>query len=202
MVSFVGLPFIGIAADRSGSMDKMAHEVRSGINAFVKDQLEVGDAHLHVSQFDCYVEDVYSGLLSKAPEFNSSHFVPRGMTALHDAMYHLIMAAEKAENEKVESADTESSKSNDIKPIIVVFTDGYENTSKNCSSLQLKGLVSEKRTAGWKFIFMGCEDVVSSASTMGLQRSECHAYEATPEGQYTALRTASAEITRTRTQSV
>ena len=195
-----GLPFIGIAADRSGSMDKMAHEVHSGINAFVKDQLEVGDAHLHVSQFDCYVEDVYSGLLSNAPEFNSSHFVPRGMTALHDAMYHLIMAAEKAENEKV--ADTESSKSNGSKPIIVVFTDGYENTSKNCSSSQLKGLVSEKRNEGWKFIFMGCEDVVSSACTMGLERSECHAYQATPEGQYTALRTSSAEITRTRTQSV
>jgi len=193
MVKIVSPPmgYIGVAVDRSGSMWSMVSEVRSGLNMFVKEQCAIGNAHLHIAQFDTVVETVYDGPLINAPNFDCGYFVPRGMTALHDAMDHLIQNAQVFEETHEETGST--------KPIIVVFTDGQENSSR-CKATHLQQSIAAKRDKGWKFIFMGAQDVFQSGSEMGLRTSECTAYAPTCEGQYTALRSASAEITRTRTQ--
>ena len=183
----VDVGYIGIAADRSGSMQQMAAEVRSGLNMFVEDQKSVGKAHLHVVQFDSDIEDVYAGPLHDAPVFDSTHFIPRGTTALYDSMLHLI-----------ERASEYMQKNETTPPILMISTDGMDNSSKTRSS-ELRKIVQTKKSEGWKFIFIGSQHVLETGELMGLKENECSAYEPTAEGQFQALRTASAEITRART---
>lgn len=105
-------------------------------------------------------------------------------------MLHLIECASEYIKKNEEDETTP--------PILMISTDGIDNSSKTRSS-ELRKIVQTKRDEGWKFMFIGSQHVLETGESMGLKEGECATYAPTAEGQFKALRTASAEITRART---
>ena len=70
--------------DRSGSMETIRVEAAGGLNAFIKEQSEVGKANLTIVEFDNSVDTV--GDKIPITEANEYDLKPRGMKALLDVI--------------------------------------------------------------------------------------------------------------------
>ncbi|BBZ55212.1 vWA domain-containing protein [Mycolicibacterium phocaicum] len=115
------LTYIGVLVDRSGSMEDMRSEMEFALNAYLKGQAaQPGPARVTLAQFDNAYETVYQWQpIESVPQYRLE---PRNATALCDALGRLI----------AESRATIAHMAEDERPgtvIIVVITDGYENSS-------------------------------------------------------------------------
>lgn len=163
-----GLSFIAFVLDRSGSMGAMVTEAIGGFNSFVEDQQkEPGEALFTLAQFDHEYERVFDGIdLKDVPKLDVKRYVPRGTTALRDAVGRTILDVGK----KLEAM------SEDERPehvIFVVLTDGMENASKDFSPEKLREMVDHQENVySWKFLFLGANmDSFSEAHQMGMPQA-------------------------------
>ncbi len=154
---------IAYILDRSGSMSPMQEAAISAYNAFVKTQLDVpGEARLTLVQFDdAYEVPVSARPIRTVPELNAATYVPRGSTALLDAIGRCIK-----EMDHRLSALTGSDLPGKV--IFAIFTDGEENASQEYSAKHISDLIRLYRTErGWEFLFLAAnQDAIASASTM------------------------------------
>ncbi len=74
--------------DRSGSMQSMRDDAIGGFNAFLEEQKKLpGAAHLTVVLFDHEYDVLHQGVdIQQVAPLNSDTYVPRGQTALLDAV--------------------------------------------------------------------------------------------------------------------
>lgn len=165
--------------DRSGSMASIKNDTIGGFNSFLKDQKEVeGNAKITLIQFDGAYEIVYQGVdIKEAPELNSNVFVPRGSTALLDAIGKTL-TEQKARIQKEAWAD---------KVIVVILTDGEENSSTTYNFDTIKTLTQSAQNDEWSFIYLGAnQDAFSVASSFGIDTKSAlntiSAYSATGVG--------------------
>lgn len=127
--------------DRSGSMWNQAQEAIGGFNSFLKDQKEIkGPCHLSVILFDHEYQEYYSGELKKCDELDHNTYVPRGTTALLDAVGRAIRQADKRKA---------------TQRIVAVLTDGLENASQEFKVQDIKRLLEKRQGKGWEFLFLG-----------------------------------------------
>lgn len=79
---------IVVIMDRSGSMSSVRNEAIGGFNNFLANQQALpGAANLTVVQFDDQYEVPVDGVkLKDVKPFTEDDFVPRGMTAMNDAI--------------------------------------------------------------------------------------------------------------------
>ena len=150
-----------VITDRSGSMGSIAKDVIGGYNRFLEDQQAVdGEARVTFAQFDDIYELVYEGRpLAQAPKLSDKTFVPRGMTALNDAIGKTL-TTQKQRIEKEGWADL---------VIVCIITDGQENASKEYKLDQIKALTSEAEGKGWKFIYLGAnQDSFAVTQNLGI----------------------------------
>lgn len=151
-----------LIVDRSGSMATCGTDATGGINTFIKEQQKLpGIAHLTLVQFDDKYEFVHKGvLINDVPEYQ---LVPRGWTALLDAVG-------KAINETGErlAALPESERPGCV--LVVIVTDGHENSSKEFSWSQVKDMITHQQEVyNWKFTFIGADmDSFSVGSHLGI----------------------------------
>jgi uncharacterized protein YegL len=125
--------------DRSGSMRSMQDEAQGGLNAFIEEQKKVGKANLTIVEFDNTVDVVCDQVnINEAKEYILN---PRGMTSLLDAIGIVI-----SEKDKYTSTDG--------KTIVVVLTDGDENSSKEWRADKINALINERKEDGWEFMFL------------------------------------------------
>ena len=84
---------IAYILDRSGSMGSMQQAAITGFNRFVSSQLDVaGEARLTLVQFDdCYEVHVLALPIEQVPQLDTRSYVPRGSTALLDAIGRTIV---------------------------------------------------------------------------------------------------------------
>merc|ERR1711881_772234 len=101
------------------------------------------------------------------PLATSETFEPRGMTALLDGIGFTIQLAKK--KAKVHKCN---------KVIIVILTDGQENSSKKWSSDRLKKKIEKMESKyGWDFVFLAAnQDAISVGQSFGMKRSKCMTY--------------------------
>lgn len=184
---------IGICIDRSYSMLNMHNEVVSGVNSFIREQATgQGLANVTILQFDESIEGVVENTdVRLIPTFNTrEHFVPRGQTALLDAIGATI--------EKV-SAQISSSGHNEVQACCVIATDGMENCSKKYSRGQIFSLITEKKRKGWNFIFLGAnQDAIQAGASFGVPSANCLTYAATGAGFQSALGSCSLKVAEHR----
>lgn len=139
-----------IVQDKSGSMDDLRSETIGGFNEYVDELERTTDGRIDISltQFDTSVFQKYVNRpLSETPSLTPEDYVPGGMTALYDAIAKSIRSAEV------------SVSSND-KVIVVIMTDGGENSSVEYNRYQgghdrILRLIQGKRGDGWDFVFLG-----------------------------------------------
>lgn len=187
---------ITFVLDRSGSMSSVRADTIGGFNAFIEAQRKVpGECNASLVQFDDQYEIVYTAKPVKdAPELTAETFVPRGMTALLDAIGRTINATGKR-LEAIPEADRPS------KVIFVILTDGGENSSKEFTREKVFEMIThQKNTYQWDFVFLGAnQDAISAGASLGIAAGSTMTYASNAVGTKHAFASASAYAARSRT---
>lgn len=153
--------------DRSGSMQSMAVEVINSFNNFVDEQkAEKGEANLTLVLFDDKYEVVYNSVsLDKVKPITSKEYFARGMTGLFDAIGKSVNACTAKD------------------AMVLIQTDGQENSSKEYTKASVKKLITEKEDAGWDFIFLGANiDAATEGAGFGMSNGKSFGYDASVNG--------------------
>lgn len=170
---------INIVLDRSGSMDTVKDDTIGGFNAFLKAQQEApGEATITLAQFDDVYEVVYQTInIKDAKPLNSATFVPRGSTALLDAIGRTI-------NEVGAKLSKLSEDQRPAKVVFVILTDGHENASKEFTRAGIDQMIKHQRDFyAWEFVFLGAnQDAIAAAKQIGIQAANALTYAANAQG--------------------
>jgi len=157
--------------DRSGSMQRIKDDSIGGLNSFIEDQKRVdGDARLTLILFDHeFIKYLDNVDLQTVEPFNNETYVPRGTTALLDAIGKGISTLKER---KVKD-----------KVIVAVLTDGRENASKEYRKSDILSMISEQRKDNWEFIFLGVgEESIRDAQSIGFMGIDTMTFEPTSRG--------------------
>jgi Mg-chelatase subunit ChlD len=177
-----------VALDRSGSMtgEKWTNAVDS-LNEYVKGlQKEKISGDITIIAFDS--DGMYGGNssvrlvpLAEAADIayfdriDASSLYPAGGTPLYDAAGHVInLALEK----------------NSKRTVVVILTDGDENTSKEYTQAKIKEKVAEVTAKGWEVIFLGANfDATRYNAGSGLAAGKLRNFDLNNEVQRKAMYT-------------
>jgi uncharacterized protein YegL len=165
--------------DMSGSMQGREVETRGGFNAFVtnaqEDQRDAGGKiTLSLTCFDTEFEQVYPPTpVERVKPIGSKEYTPRGMTALLDAIGLTLSPLRFPKDEKV---------------MVIITTDGMENSSHEWTPESVKKLIEAKEKLGWEFLFLGVGLDAFAASKSFASEAMLNATMSTPgTGQAVAL---------------
>lgn len=165
--------------DRSGSMEGRQTDVIGGCNKFIIDQKALKDpASVAFVRFDTDIERFRAMTpLESVEPLTAADYVPRGSTALLDAIGQTINALEK--DWVAEKPD---------RAIMVIVTDGYENASQEFKKNKIKEMIQAREKSGkWAFIYLGADvDAFAEAATLGINLSNSAGYTKSAKGMSTA----------------
>lgn len=148
-----------VCLDRSGSMASTKESAQRGFDGFILEQkAQPGECFVSLYQFDDIYESVYVGkAIGAVPNLS---LVPRGWTALFDAMARTIQNA------------LTNIKDVSRKVVIIFITDGGENSSREFKATNVSQLVSQARERGWQILFIGSDEAaIAAARNAGVPQS-------------------------------
>jgi hypothetical protein len=153
-------------------MQSCVDDTIGGFNAFVESQKSFGGT-MTLCLFDHEFEILYDKVpIDQVVPLTNDTYLPRGGTALHDAMGQVL---------KMNLSDD---------AMVIILTDGEENSSRSYTSAHVKDLVDSK---SWKFVYLGAnQDAVLTAQGLGINTSMDYDTSRTPE----LFRALSATVTR------
>lgn len=143
--------------DQTGSMYDCKKDTIGGFNQFLKDQKKdkSGTLKFSLTLFNSMkIEKRYVSVnIQKVSQLSEKNYTPNHMTPLWDAIGKTIQDLPEAKD-----------------VLFVIFTDGYENCSKEFKTPDVKRLIKEKEEkSGWKFLFLGADlDKFYDASSVGI----------------------------------
>ena len=145
--------------DRSGSMGAIVDDAIGGFNSFLDNQRkEAGTAVLSMTLFDQEQLHPYASVpLPGVPAFTRSTYVPRGSTALFDAIGSTLTATATRR-----AASTRASRPQSV--VVAILTDGHENASVHYSRDAIAAMIDERRAEGWQFVFLGADQAAFDAA--------------------------------------
>lgn len=144
--------------DRSGSMSSCKQEVIEGMNKLISEQREVpGKCFLTGVIFDHEYEVGHESRdIREIGYWTDEDYVPRGQTALYDAIGRTI-----------EACRVRFSKTKPDRIVCVIVTDGCENASKEFTQVQIRKLVESM--SDWTFVYIGSnQDAVLTAKEIAM----------------------------------
>lgn len=184
--------------DRSGSMGELRAETIGGFNNFVDEQKKEasGKAILTLVQFDDQYQIDYEGKdINDVQPLSEETYIPRGMTALLDAVGKTIIAV----GERLAKMD-EDKRPGQV--IFLIVTDGHENSSKEYGAAKLKEMVKHQEDKyNWSFVFMGGGDIESQREQgvgMGICDANSYGYSANAGGTKRLYSNVSKGVSRRR----
>lgn len=145
---------ISLLLDRSGSMASIKSDTIGGVNEFIQKQKEDENYQItfSLSQFDHEYE-----ILREAEdvryfkELTNETFLPRGGTALRDAISKILADTRKYINSLPEIKIPQ-------KVMIIIVTDGEENSSKEVSDSEVRKMIEDyKNDLKWEIIFLSSD---------------------------------------------
>jgi uncharacterized protein YegL len=175
---------ITVILDKSGSMEVRRTDAIGGFNALVDDQkVQPGAAALSLVQFDTSYEVSFTEKApADVPALTMETYTPSGGTALLDAMGKTIDATGK----RLAAMPQDSRPG---KVIVVVITDGEENSSREYTYPRVNEMICHQRDVyKWEFIFVGTnQDAIASASRIGIDAANALTYGTSPRAARVAL---------------
>jgi hypothetical protein len=194
MRNFTDITFI---LDRSGSMQPLVKDVVGGYTAFVQEQQQKGDnASLTLVQFADNTHVSFAGVPIRDVTM-ALDFYPNGSTALLDALGETIIdtgtrLAALPESERPD------------KVLLVVFTDGEENTSRIFTYARVKALVEQQQTVyNWTFLFLGANiDAAAESQRLGIPMQYAVTYDASNIGTVSSFGAVGTYTTMMREQNI
>lgn len=167
---------IAVILDESGSMTSCRDATITGFNEFVAGQagaLGSGEAYLTLVKFDApSITTVCENTnVKQVTPLTTATYSPGGGTNLMDA----IGVTMNRINQLLSRTEVED------RPgvLVVIITDGEENSSKEYRSSQIKQMVSAAETKGdWTFQFLGANvDAFTMGSTFGMNQANTATYD-------------------------
>ena len=184
---------LGIVVDRSASMSSMRDELVQGLNVFMDEQRQMGlPCRVSVLDFDNEISTVVDDVeIQHVAPFGDEHFIPRGGTALLDAIGAMVGRMDR----RVPAGELSA----DAAPVIVILTDGEENSSNAFSRERIFELITAKRALGWRFTFMGAsQDAISVGRSYGMNADACLEYTPSACIQQNLWQMSSQQVARSR----
>lgn len=171
---------IAFILDRSGSMQDVKSATISGFNEYIE-RLKRDDpeATLQLALFDTEGIDVAESRKARdIVPLNDKTYIPRANTPLWDAVGKVV---------------SESQDNGDTAYLVVILTDGQENSSREWDRKKLAALIKERESTGrWTFAYLGSnQDAWQEAAQFGGRAGASMTYAASPVGTKAAYMTAS-----------
>lgn len=178
--------------DRSGSMSSIREDTIGSFNTFLKDQQSVkGKATMTLMIFDHEYEMIHNGkdIMCVEPLTNKT-YVPRGSTALYDA---IGIAISKAES-RVECGKPS-------RVLVTIITDGEENSSKEFNKCQIMKLIEKcKSKYGWEFMYLSASpSAFTDGASIGISSLNTFQFKPTGHGVRGMMASYSCNTTSYRT---
>lgn len=169
-----GLTEIVFILDKSGSMSGLEKDTIGGYNSFIEKQKKVeGEALVSTVLFSDQNEVIHDRVpISKIEPMNDAQYSVGGCTALLDAIggaiHHIGNVHKYAREEDVPE-----------KTIVVITTDGEENSSCNYDYRKIKLMIERQQEKyNWEFLFLGANiDAIGEASKLGIRSDRAVRYE-------------------------
>ena len=188
---------IAFVLDRSGSMNPITADAIGGFNTFLLAQQALsGQARLTLVLFDHEYLVAHNNVdIHAVPPLDNKTYVPRGMTALLDAVGRTI------DDMGVRLAGTPE-EDRPAKVIVAILTDGQENASRDYTFAKVSAMIKHQQEKySWEFIFLAAnQDAIAAAGAISIQPKDAIAFQATPMGVRAAHDQLSAEITKRRSR--
>lgn len=164
--------------DRSGSMGGLEDDTIGGFNSMIADHKgKDGRAYVTTVLFDNEFETLHDRVeISEVKPMTKDDYFVRGSTALLDAVGSTVEHISKIHR---------YARAEDVpgRTLVVITTDGMENSSRHYGPKDVKRLIGAKREEGWEFIFVGANiDAVETASDYGIDREHALNYHADKKG--------------------
>jgi uncharacterized protein YegL len=179
-----------LIVDRSGSMMPIKQDMEGGIKRLFEDQAKLpGKCFVTMVQFDTEYELLANVL--NIESIDSYELIPRGGTALLDAIGRTVVAVGEAQQ-------ATAYKPSEV--IVAIITDGEENSSREWDIGKVKALIETKTAEGWHFTYLGAnQDAITVARDMGIARMSSINFAADSGGVEAAYAGMSSVIGQTRT---
>ncbi|MFN8188065.1 MAG: vWA domain-containing protein [Gaiellales bacterium] len=165
-----GALHVAFVLDESGSMERLARAVVTGFDEFVDELREDGgETLLTLTTFDTEFRHLHLATpLDQVSSLADTGYRPGGMTALFDAVAHAILDTDRRLTEQGCAHE---------KVMLVVMTDGLENSSTDYTAERLSRLVaSYDARPNWTFVYLGAahdtlEDARDLADRLAFKRA-------------------------------
>lgn len=167
---------ICVVLDRSGSMAGRENDVVGGVNNFLAEQKKLPDpASITFVRFDTQATERFRtmGPLAECADMTRGEFEPRGGTPLLDAV-----------GSSIATLDEDWKREQPERCIVVVVTDGEENSSREYTKAKVKEMIETRQASGkWAFIYLGANvDAFSEGGSMGFSAANTAGYQNTAMG--------------------
>ena len=171
---------IVVILDRSGSMQRIRHDMEAGLDEIVSEQRAFSDddCAFTLVQFD----NRYEKVLDQIPIdlIRPIRLHPRGSTALLDAVGETLTSL-VARNPQG-------------KVVVMIVTDGHENASQFWTRSGVQRLVQDCEERGWEILFLGANiDAFTEGRRIGIDRAKAVDFDPNTRSVRRALKTMSAK---------
>lgn len=166
-----------LIVDKSGSMADVTNQTITGYNEQVQQIQSVQRDFpeqlitIGLTTFNGNVDHHYFSVpAGNASWLNGQTYVPDGSTSLYDAIGSSVRQLEQQQ-----AAD---SRNFDTTVVVIILTDGYENSSRNFRLVDIKRMIARlEETGKWTFSFIGATlDAVEVATQMDIKAQNSFAF--------------------------
>lgn len=163
--------------DRSGSMYSCIEQTVTGVNSQIRRIKEIAERfpEQEVATSLCLFNHKVSQVRDRVSigmleEISYLDYQPDGNTALYDAIGLTIKRLQETIGQEVER--------NEASVVVVIFTDGRENASRQFTHNHISSLISELEMTGkWSFSYIGATlDAVNIAVNLNIRASNASRY--------------------------
>ena len=166
-----------LIVDRSGSMSDCIDATINGFNEQInrirsmETEFPEQDIRIGLSMFNSSTQQLaVAEDLKNATYLTRSNYVPAGGTALYDAIGQTALQLEETFSRQGKLPTTF---------VVVILTDGYENSSKLFNLPQIRALIQRlEATEKWTFSFLGATlDAIEVADSLSIKRDNSIRFE-------------------------
>ena len=170
-------------------MGGLESDTIGGFNATISDQKTLEEeTRVTTILFDNFFEILHDRIdLQNLPTLTEKDYFVRGSTALYDAV---ALGINKIVN--VQKQTKQDGRADKV--IMVIITDGYENSSRETNAAMLHKMIDGCKKDGWEFLFLGADiDAQAAAGAIGIESSRASNFVKDAQGvqvQYDSLNVA------------
>jgi len=134
---------VALVVDMSGSMGMIRDETIRGFNRYIKSLKSETRGNVSITTVlfngNQVTKSRYSDV-KNVPDLDCRSYVPDGTTPLYDAIRSAINTLDVSDGKK---------------KILVILTDGYENSSKETTQSWVQDAIKNRQNSGWVVVYLG-----------------------------------------------